>query len=281
MNEFTITTSQGIFPGYASLLLFYQSWHPVESPKAVVISVHGGGDYAGGLGYQWLARYLAASRYAVYGYDLRGHGRSAGRRLHIDAWRELRADLSAFLHFVRVLEPDLPVFLFGISLGSIIVLDHAIHQPHQMYGVIAASAPVGEMPISPIMAGATRLLSRIAPRLELKMGPDAETESRDAEAVAVHVNDPLKYYGGTVRFFVEMLEVVKQIQSQAGQLNVPLLMLQGSADPVAIPDEAFFQRVACADKQRKVYDGARHNLLIETNREEVFQDIGDWIEAHL
>ena len=46
MNEFTITTSQGVFPGYASLLLFCQSWQPVESPKAVVISVHGGGDYA-------------------------------------------------------------------------------------------------------------------------------------------------------------------------------------------------------------------------------------------
>jgi len=93
----------------------------------------------------------------------------------------------------------------SISLGLIIVLDHAIHQPHQMYGVIAASAPVGEMPISPIMAGATRLLSRIAPRLELKMGPDAGIESRDAESVAVPVNDPLKDGGGMVRFLLKCL----------------------------------------------------------------------------
>jgi alpha-beta hydrolase superfamily lysophospholipase len=282
MTNSTIRTQQGVFQGFAGLNLFYQSWHPlVGKPASIAVSIHGGGDYAGGIGYQWLAHHLAREGHAVYGYDLRGHGRSPGTRLHIDEWRELRADLSAFLQVVRAHEPDVPIFLFGISLGSIIVLDYAIHYPYQLRGVIAASAPVGELGISPTTVSIARILSKLAPRFELRAGLDVSSESRDIEVATRQVNDPLKYNGGTVRFFTEMLMIVKQIQVRSRGLTVPLLMLQGSADPVAIPDEVFFRKVGSADKQRKVYEGARHNLLIETNREEIFKDIAQWIAAHI
>lgn len=67
----------GTFQGYAGITLVYQNCRPVNAPpKSLFIIVHGGSDYADGMGYRWLAEYMAQAGHAAYSYDQRGHGRS-------------------------------------------------------------------------------------------------------------------------------------------------------------------------------------------------------------
>ena len=272
----------GTFQGYAGCTLVYQSCRPVGmTPKSLFIIVHGGSDYADGMGYRWLAEYMATAGHAAYSYDQRGHGRSQGQRMHADDWRELVADLNAFIRFARIQEPDLPIFLFGISLGSIVVLEQAIEFPSIIDGVIAASAPVGEIEMPGAMVAMARFFSRIAPRWKIKMPPDPSTESRDQKLAAIHVADPLKGSVATIGFFGQLLKVFEQLPAQADQVKLPILILQGGDDPVAKPDDTFFKKVASNDKTYKLYDGARHNLLIEINREEIYDDIESWVSARL
>lgn len=153
--------------------------------------------------------------------------------MHADDWRELVADLNAFIHFARIQEPNLPIFLFGISLGAIVVLEQAVEFPSIIDGVIAASAPVGEIEMPGAMVAMVRIFSRIAPRFKIKMPPNPATESRDQELAAIHVADPLKGSVATLGFFGQLLKVFKQLPAQAAQIKTPLLILQGGEDPVA------------------------------------------------
>ena len=96
--------------------LFRRVWRPAGTARAVLVNVHGIGDHSGL--YPALEEYFPARGWALHAFDLRGNGRSPGRRGHIGRWSDYRADLAAFLAVVRAEEPGRPVFLLGNSLAA-------------------------------------------------------------------------------------------------------------------------------------------------------------------
>ena len=78
--------------------LYCQCWRPEEEIRGVLAIVHGFGEHSGR--YLNVVNHLVPKGFAVYGFDLRGHGRSAGQRGHINQWGEYRQDLGVFLGFV-------------------------------------------------------------------------------------------------------------------------------------------------------------------------------------
>ncbi len=117
---------EGTFQGFDGIQLFYQSWLPDEDPKASIIIVHGGGDHSGRFGN--VVNYLLPEKFAVFAFDWRGHGRSPGVRGHINSWNELSDDLSKFIHLVNEFHSNIPLFLFGHSMGGAIVLDYCLRE---------------------------------------------------------------------------------------------------------------------------------------------------------
>ena len=113
-------TSQ--FQGAGGLSMFTQWWLPDAPPKAVMAICHGIGEHSGR--YPNLAVPLVETGFAVYGYDLRGHGHSGGQRGHINRWSDYRQDLQLFLDFVHSHQRTVPIFLYAHSLGSLIALDY-------------------------------------------------------------------------------------------------------------------------------------------------------------
>ena len=115
---------EGSFLGARNLKLYYQSWHPLEPVKGIVVIIHGLGSHSSLFGN--VTQSLVPSGYAVYGLDLRGHGRSQGQRGHINAWSEFREDLTTFFALIKTREKGIPCFLLGHSLGGIIALDYVL-----------------------------------------------------------------------------------------------------------------------------------------------------------
>src|SRR5215207_2020933 len=119
---------QGRFSGSDGVQLFYQAWLPATgTPRAVIVNLHGLGDHSGL--YPNLASHFPSRSIAIYAYDMRGNGRSPGQRAYLNSWREYRDDLDAFVRRVRDWQKDLPLFLLGNSLGGLVVLDYALHNP--------------------------------------------------------------------------------------------------------------------------------------------------------
>jgi len=168
--------TEGTFRGFEGLELYYQRWRPAKGAKAVLSIVHGFGEHSGRYGN--VVDWFVPKGYAVYAFDLRGHGRSPGPRGHVNGWGEFHKDVKLFLEFVRGREPDEAVFLLGHSVGGLIVLEYALHQPEGLAGVIASGPVLAQVGISPFLIALSKILSSILPRIAINTGLDATAISR-------------------------------------------------------------------------------------------------------
>jgi alpha-beta hydrolase superfamily lysophospholipase len=268
------------FRGADGLELYMQSWRPDGRPKAVLAIVHGHGEHSGR--YRNVFEYFAPRGYALHAYDLRGHGRSSGQRGSIHDWADYREDTRTFLGLVRAGEPGIPLFLFGHSLGGLIVLDYGLHTTDDLKGVVASGPVLGPPQIPAALLGLSKVLSRVWPRFSLNSGLDATAISRDPAVVKAYVEDPLVHSKGTARLGAEMLRTTEWVQAKAAEWRLPLLIVHGADDRLAPPafSRQFFEKVAIADKTRIEYPGGFHEPHNDLEKATVFADIERWIEQH-
>ncbi|WP_414575109.1 lysophospholipase [Anabaena sp. CCY 9402-a] len=276
--------NQSVFLGVGGLKLYYQSWFPEGKVKAVLVIVHGLGGHSDK--YSHIVEHLVPKHYAIYSLDLRGHGRSPGRRGHINAWADFREDLRAFLQLIPTQQPQVPVFLLGHSLGAVIVLDYVLRYPQEgstLQGVIALAPAIGKVGVSKFRLLVGRLMSKVWPSFTLNTGLDLAAASRDEKVLVAYTQDSLRHTRASARLATEYFATVAWIYDHAPEWQVPLLILHGGADRVALPEggEIFYQLVASLDKLRIEYPGAYHELQDDLNYQEVLTDLETWLEKHL
>jgi alpha-beta hydrolase superfamily lysophospholipase len=272
---------EGEFLGAGALPLYFQSWHPSQPGRAILVVIHGLGGHCGSFGH--VVDRFVASGYIIYGFDLRGHGRSPGQRGYLNRWSEFREDLSCFLDLIRTQEPALPCFLFAHSLGALLALDYSLRNSDQIQGVIALAPALKQVGVSPIRIILGRILSWLYPRFSLNTGIDLATASRDTAVLNAYANDPLRHGKGTARLATEFLAAKDWVWQHVLELQVPLLMMHGAADGVtsSIASHRFFQQISFADKQWCEYVDSYHHLYDDLNYQEVLTDVESWLESHL
>ncbi len=266
--------------GFGGLELFYQTWLPETAPKAHIALVHGIGEHSGR--YPTVAAHFPARGYALHGFDLRGHGRSPGQRGHITAWSEFREDVRAYIKVISAQAEGKPVFIYGHSLGGLIVLEYVLHYPDLLKGVIASAPAVGQSGVSPVLVFLSRIMSRLIPTFSLATGLDASAVSRDP-AVVNGYTDPLVHSYASARFGTEFFAAVEWTNAHVPDLNLPLLIIHGEADRIMPADSSrvFIERVSSPDKTRIVYNGGYHEPHNDIQHTQVMQDIEAWLEKHL
>jgi alpha-beta hydrolase superfamily lysophospholipase len=229
-----------------------------------------------------MVEYLIEHNYAVYGFDLRGNGRSPGQRGYINSFSEYREDLKSFVDLVKAKEPDLDLFIIGQSMGGTIALDYILREPLQLKGLILLAPALG-LGVSWWKLLAGKILSGVLPRFSLATGIDFNAASRDPKAVAACREDPLRHSRGTARLATELLNTIEWIEAHIRQIKVPLLILHGGADRVTLAQSSrvFFERLTLADKERQEYPDSYHELHSDINYQEVLGDMEDWIQRHL
>ncbi|MBE9179577.1 alpha/beta hydrolase [Oculatella sp. LEGE 06141] len=271
---------EGTFKGFGDLNLYCQSWYPTNQTQASVVMVHGLGGHSDL--FNPAVDYLVVQGYEVHTFDLRGHGRSPGQRGHINTWAEFREDLRAFLQQIYQQRSGYPCFLWGHSLGGTIALDYALRSPQCLQGLIVSAPALGKVCISPVKLAVGRLLSRTLPRFSLKLGIRNDLCSRDPEICALYLKDALRHEYGSARLATEFFATVDWIYKHASDLQIPLLLLHGSADQVTFPEESrvFFQQIMFPDKEHREYPGHYHDLYIDLEYQGILADMEDWFERH-
>jgi len=276
-----VRRTESHFRGVEGLGLFRRAWLPAE-PRHTLALVHGYAEHSGR--YEGFGSWFAARGFAVHAYDHRGHGRSQGRRCHVGAFREYLDDLDGFLEIVRQEHPQIPITLVGHSMGGLVTLAYLVDRRPQVHSAVTSGAGLAlGRGISRLRVGAARILRRLLPHLSLGSGLDPNGLSRDPAVVKGYLEDPLVSRSMTTSLAAELLSAVPETAARAAEVSVPLLMLHGDEDPLCPADgsRAFFDEVAVAASDLRLYPRLRHEIFNEPERERVFLDILDWLEGLL
>jgi alpha-beta hydrolase superfamily lysophospholipase len=273
-----LTHESGFFEGASGTQLFEQSWHPTGTARASLVIHHGLKSHSEH--YSELATRLVARGFAVYAYDMRGHGRSAGRRASLDDFDDLVRDLSTFVERVRAREMNRPVFVMGHSVGGAVVTLFEVEQRPRIAGLIVL-APAIRIDRMPFEAAATPFTAALIPNAPLVDVPD-DTFSRDPAVVAEMGRDPLIYHPpGPARTAGGLLEALEKIWAHVEEIDVPLLALHGTADRATDPrgSAELVRRARTRDRTLLLYRGLYHDLVREPERVQVMADIERWLES--
>jgi|SRR5436190_15432858 len=263
------------------LRLFAQSWEPAVAPVAVVCLVHGFGEHSGR--YTHVAGALTGAGFAVLAFDLRGNGRSEGRRGHIPSYDALLDDVDLLLAEAAQRWPDCPHFLYGHSFGGGLVLYYTLRRRPPIAGVIATS-PWLRLAFAPpawkeALAGP---LARLWPAFTLDNELDARDLSHDPAVATTYQRDPLVHSRVSARAYASARDAGAWALAHAAEFPVPLLLMHGTADRItssrASVEFAAKLPGAC---DLKLWEGCSHELHNELRREEVLATIVAWLRAHV
>jgi lysophospholipase len=271
------------FSGARGTELFYRAVRPAEE-RAALILVHGLGEHSGR--YERLSNTLVDAGIAVFALDLRGHGRSPGKRGHISGFSDFTSDLECFRRVVRrEVAETFPIFLLGHSLGGLIAIRHLQRHPGGDWkGVILSAPALGikmDVPRWKTIAGG--MLARLAPSVSLNNGIDTANLSHDPAVIAAYHDDPFVHDRISAKLFSEMQEEADTAAEQMDSFaTLPSLWLIPDDDRICNSNRALksASRVAgTADIVVKRYPGAFHEVLNDSCGKEAAEDIRTWLAA--
>jgi alpha-beta hydrolase superfamily lysophospholipase len=260
------------------LKLFGQGWQPETEVRGVICLVHGLGDHSGR--FTGLAKALTETGYVLIGFDLRGHGKSQGRRGHTPSYEYLMNDITHLLKKAEDRYPDPPIFLYGISMGGNLVLNYAIRHQPQLAGVIATSSWLRMATEPPAWKEAmARFLNKLWPAMSTSSGEDPETMSKDPDVVRAYIDDPLVHDRVTPRMYVEIRQAAQWALDHAAQFPLPLLIMHGSADRTMSPEGSReFKENAPSNCTYRIWEGLFHDINNEPEQQDVFEFLIAWLE---
>lgn len=285
MDAPPVESTDGTFAGTGGCTLSHRRWSPAAGApvRGTVVVSHGLGEHGGR--HDRLARNLAGRGFDVWALDHRGHGRSAGRRVYVDAFEQFVADLEAFRQLATAGAPaDRPAVLFGHSMGGEIATAHAIDHPGA-FDLLVLTGPLlqpGRSVPAPLVA-ISRVVSKVAPKLVV-MRVDSKQLSRDPAVVAAYRADPLVHQGKvTARLGEQLLTRAARFPDELGRITVPVLLVHGSEDelvPIAGSRE-LVGRFGSEDVTFIEEDGLAHEVLNEPEHERVLATIAGWLDERV
>lgn len=263
---------------------YMQGWEPEGNPKAIVALVHGLGEHTGR--YAHVGKALNDAGYALFGFDLRGHGKTGGPRGHIPSLDAAMQDIQQFIAFQKQNFPDTPIFLYGHSLGGMCALAYVIQYSNDLQGVIVTGAGF-RSPLQKQKAkiAIIKILGSLIPAVTLTSGLDSGTVSRDPEVVHKYVSDPLVHDKISAGLGKAMLTGIDLCFARAKEFSLPLLIMHGKDDKLvyASGSEEFARLAGETNKDvtLKLWDGMYHEIHNEPEQTEVFKVMIEWLDRHL
>lgn len=278
----------GEFEGADGMRLFYQVWKPlmvIDSALPALVFIHGMAEHSDR--YQFPVQYFTERGYTAYAMDLRGHGKSGGRKAYADSLDQLIEDIDLFVRMVARREEGKKLFLIGHSFGGQLVLNYAIRPRHHLKylsGIIVSSPNIRlRLKVPKIKRVLAPILSRYIPRLALGNELDPALVCRNEEVVQAYRRDKRVLKKITTRLANEILSNQEDLEDLAKKIRTPCLLMHAGDDKICCPEGTrdFFGKIPIRDKKLIIYDGFYHELFNERERERVFKDMEAWIEKKM
>ncbi|MFX0023015.1 MAG: alpha/beta hydrolase [Candidatus Hermodarchaeota archaeon] len=276
----------GIFEGRELKKLFYQCWLPeTGNIKAYIVAIHGWGTTSDRL--KNISEYLTGNGYAIYAFDLRGHGKNAGNMPgHIDSIDHILKDTLLFMDFIKPIAKEKKIFIMGHSFGGLISLIFAIQHP-KLPGVLVSSPLLGMyLKLSlgkKVIKSISKTITKLSPNKMLDYLVDQNQLTSDLKILRQYIADKNKIEVMSAKSATDLDHFSKWAMDNATNLLCPTLIMQAGSDKIADSSKTkeFFDKARSGDKTYKEYPGFLHELWNEKNRAQVYQDMYVWLEKHL
>lgn len=251
----------------------------IEQPQAVIALVHGLGEHC--RRYDHLARFFNDNAFAMVGYDRRGHGRSEGKRGHTLDFEVLLDEVQTLLQHCQKKYPDLPVFLYGHSMGGNLALSYMLQRkPAGIKGVIVTGAWI-KLATNPsaFLIWLGRLMRKIYPAFSQPNGLNPKHICTVPKEVDAYVNDPLVHDKITSATGIDMMKAGDALADYRGDFPVPLLMMHGEQDMIIAPQGSrdFAQNVK-GSITHKEWPQLYHEIHNEANAQAIFNYTLNWMK---
>ena len=268
--------------------IVFWEW-PVASPKAVVQLVHGIGEHS--RRYDHVAKKLNSLGYAVYSDDHRGHGQTGKGMVEAGITKKqgllgpggmdaVLAEVRGLTELMKSEHPNTKLVMIGHSWGS--MLAQRLFDKHS--SDLSAFVLSGSSLLIPGIINGGKLNKKWA---HLPNATGGEWLSRDLEVGRKFREDPLNFAESFAQV-VGLLDTLKLMGKPKKTIdtNVPILIQAGSDDSLAgergnVLLANAYRKLGVDDIVLFIYDGARHEIYNETNKEEVLNDLANWLEAHI
>ncbi|MBR1392819.1 MAG: alpha/beta hydrolase [Ruminococcus sp.] len=287
----------------------YHVWFPEGEPRGVVQIAHGMSEYS--KRYAPFAEFLAANGYIACANDHLGHGDSVrelselGYFSETEGWENAVKDMHTLTKMMKDNYPELPYFLFGHSMGSFLARAYTTWFGRELDGAVycgtAGPVKAGEMLLLAVDAAKKKngpthrsnTINKVAFGQYNKRIEDARTEydwlSRDDDIVDAYIADEKCGFVFTLNGFENLGKLLWFVSQEKWfstmRKDLPILLIAGDADPVGDYGEGVkkvFNKLIsyCCSARVRIYEGARHELLNELNKDEVYDDVLRFIETY-
>jgi len=254
-------------------------YFPASPAHSSIVFMHGLGEHCGR--YTHLADYFCTRGFAVRTYDLRGHGKSSGRRGDIPHQDSLLDDAQQVMHDWQASCPTSVTrqLLLGHSMGGLFAAKFALSKMCDLHGLIL-SAPALAIYMNFVERSLLKVLSSVAPSLTLSNGLKTQYLSHDPKVVASYLTDTLVHDRISARLLNSMLTTMHDVFTHASSLDLPTLLLVAGQDKLV--DSTGSLRFAQASSETHLrlctYENLYHEIFNELDTKAVFDDVGIWLD---
>ena len=282
-------------------------FEPAEAPKGIFQIVHGMAEHKER--YYGFMEFLASKGYVAVIHDQRGHGESLKQPddlgyIYDGGWLAMVEDIKVVQDWARGEYPDLPVYLFGHSMGSMEVRSFTKRYDSTIKRLIVCGCP-SDNPAKGAGRALTRIIAffrgwRYRPNLINQMSFGAYNKpfekegpcawlSKNPDNVKTYLKDPLCGYCFTANGFYGLLGVMKDCYNPKGWAMknpaLKILFISGAEDPCRVDDKAFGKAVefmrtrGYSSVESKLYPTLRHEILLEKEAQQVYEDVLSFVEG--
>ena len=261
------------------LHLFYRSWIPKDCKKIFCI-IHGLGEHSGR--YEHVATFLTQHKIGVFALDLRGHGKSKGKKGHANKIELLINDIEELLKKARSEYLDLPMYLFGHSMGGNLVANFMLQDDSKEVAGFILSTPWLRLQIKPskwkmIFGG---IMARYAPTFTVSNDINIDSISKDKEEVRKYNEDPLVHDRISAGLFKTISKGAEEASIGANKISTSGLVYHGSGDQlISIEGSREFAKSNSLFEWHEIKN-AFHEPHNDLEKEEVLTLILNWLDKH-
>lgn len=260
----------------------WRAWLPDTPVKGVVALSHGYGEHSGR--YEHVGDKLTGTGYALYALDHRGHGQSGGGRGQIPSYDCLLDDYGTLIGMAQDRHPDVPLFIYGHSMGGNIALSYAVDRPDGLAGVMVTGPLLRFTDAAPAWKiTMAKIIGSVAPTITLSGNVETTSICRDPLVVDAYEADPLVHDQMSARLGKALIERGEYLLEHADKLAIPALLMHGTADQLTSPvaTRQFAERATNADVTHIEYPGLYHELHNEPEQDEILAEMIGWLDARV
>lgn len=257
-------------------------WEAEGEAKAVIVMVHGAMEHH--RRYGWLIEMWRGSGFHVIMGDLPGQGMTTrSRRGHIDSFEEYLVEVKDWIK--AAYRYELPVFIFGHSMGGLIAIRLLQEEQFDLAGVILTSPCLGlKHAPSKFLDLLSHVINVVFPSLRMNSGITVDMATRNQDVIEADAGDTLYITKVSVRWYRELVGAIKEaFLSLEDTKDVPMLVMQAGDDKIVnkIPVKDWFNHAPLSEKRFKEWPKFYHEIFNEPERDDIFEYAKDFVISQL